>query len=134
MGTALKQSHENEKRVEAYLKKRVRQAGGRTYKWVSPGTAGVPDRIVVLPEERTMFVELKGVWFIELKGTEGVPTELQKKRIRELEALGCNVTILGSCSDVDTFLRCLDSRYSMEIFIKHQSEKYGISEDEHHEV
>ena len=38
-----------EKDVEQYLCKRVKEMGGKAYKFVSPGNAGVPDRLVVVP-------------------------------------------------------------------------------------
>ena len=48
-----------EKEVEAYLVKRVKDMGGQCLKWTSPGTTGLPDRIVLLPGGRVLFVELK---------------------------------------------------------------------------
>lgn len=29
------------------------------FKWVAPGTRGVPDRIIIMPEGKTYFVEMK---------------------------------------------------------------------------
>lgn len=80
---------ESEKETERYLRDRVKTLGGRSYKWVSPGCAGVPDRIVILPGGQVVFVELKS------EGEES--TVLQKKRQRELRDLGCTVY-----ADVDT--------------------------------
>lgn len=37
----------------------VEQLGGLCLKWVCPGWAGVPDRIILLPGGRVMFVETK---------------------------------------------------------------------------
>lgn len=48
-----------ESRVEEYLKTRVQRGGGLFYKFTSPGNIGVPDRIIVTAEGRTVFVELK---------------------------------------------------------------------------
>jgi hypothetical protein len=80
---------ESEKNTEAYLRDRVKALGGRSYKWVSPGCSGVPDRIVILPGGRAVFVELK---------SEGkTSTDQQKKRQAELRALGCTVY-----ADIDT--------------------------------
>ena len=39
----------SEKSIEEYLRDQVRKIGGKAYKFVSPGNAGVPDRLVVLP-------------------------------------------------------------------------------------
>lgn len=48
-----------EKEVESYLVRQVEDRGGQCLKWTSPGTAGLPDRIVLLPGGRIFFVELK---------------------------------------------------------------------------
>lgn len=80
---------ESEKDTEPYLCDRVKQLGGRAYKFISPGCAGVPDRIVILPGGRIFFVETK---------SEGrTSTALQRKIQRELRKLGCTVY-----SDIDT--------------------------------
>jgi hypothetical protein len=47
-----------EKAIETYLVKRVKEWGGKAFKFTSPGHRGVPDRIVCLPC-RLFFVELK---------------------------------------------------------------------------
>lgn len=80
---------ENEKDTEAFLRDEVKALGGRSYKWVSPGCSGVPDRIVILPGGQIVFVETK---------SEGKTSSAQqRKRQAELRALGCNVY-----ADVDT--------------------------------
>ena len=48
-----------EKELEAQLVKVINRRGGWCPKWTSPGTAGVPDRIVLLPGGRILFVEMK---------------------------------------------------------------------------
>ena len=80
---------ENEKATEKYLRDEVRRRGGRSYKWISPGCSGVPDRIVILPNGR--------IFFIELKSEGEISTKLQKKRQKELRTLGCAVY-----ADIDT--------------------------------
>ena len=80
---------ENEKDTEAFLRDEVKALGGRSYKWVSPGCAGVPDRIVILPNGR--------VFFVELKSERKTSSAQQRKRQAELRALGCAVY-----ADVDT--------------------------------
>ena len=68
-----------EKQVEQALRKAVRDRGGLALKFVSPGLAGVPDRIVLMPNRRVAFVELKA------PGKH--PRPLQVKRKRQLESL-----------------------------------------------
>lgn len=48
-----------EKEIEAKLRDMVKAHGGWCLKWVCPGWAGVPDRIVLLPGGRVIFVETK---------------------------------------------------------------------------
>ena len=45
--------------LENYVVKKVKDAGGRSFKWVCPGVTGVPDRICVFPGGRIIFLELK---------------------------------------------------------------------------
>lgn len=76
-----------ERDIEQYLVKQVRKAGGKAYKWVSPGNDGVPDRIVIFPT---------GIVFAEIKAPGKRPTALQTARHRELKALGCEVIVIDS--------------------------------------
>lgn len=89
----------SEKSIEDYLRLRVKQAGGRAYKFVSPGNAGVPDRLVALPEGRLAFVELKA------PGKK--PTSLQRKKMHELQKLGFLTTWVDSREAVDRILAAL---------------------------
>ncbi len=50
---------ELEKDIERALGRMVKRRGGLCLKWVCPGWSGVPDRIVLLPGGRIIFVELK---------------------------------------------------------------------------
>lgn len=48
-----------EKEIEKKLVNIVKKYGGLCLKWICPGWAGVPDRIVLLPGGKVIFVELK---------------------------------------------------------------------------
>lgn len=48
-----------EKDVEKKLKVRLEKSGCLVLKFVSPGNAGVPDRLIITPSGRMCFVELK---------------------------------------------------------------------------
>ncbi len=89
----------SEKSVEDYLRRQVKQAGGRAYKFVSPGNAGVPDRLVALPGGQIAFVELKA------PGKK--PTSLQRKKMHELQKLGFLTTWADSREAVDRILAVL---------------------------
>jgi hypothetical protein len=49
----------NEKQVENKLTAAVKKAGGIAPKFVSPGFAGMPDRLILLPDGHIAFAELK---------------------------------------------------------------------------
>ena len=72
-----------EKDIEERLVQEVRSQGGLALKFISPGWAGVPDRIVLLPGKRLAFVEVKA--------PGEIMRPLQVKRKRQLEALGFSV-------------------------------------------
>lgn len=48
-----------EKDIEKNLRDMVKSRGGKCLKWVCPGWSGVPDRIILLPRGRIIFVETK---------------------------------------------------------------------------
>lgn len=48
-----------EKEIERRMVQTVRERGGLCYKFVSPSNPGVPDRIIITPNGRVVFVELK---------------------------------------------------------------------------
>jgi hypothetical protein len=82
-----------EKTIEQRLRDKAKSAGGRAFKWVSPGFAGVPDRIVILPGGRIIFVELKA------PGKK--PTILQERVMGILKGLGADVRVVDSIGGVD---------------------------------
>jgi hypothetical protein len=46
-----------ESSIESYLVRKVKEHGGLCYKFVSPGNPGVPDRIIITPTGKTVYVE-----------------------------------------------------------------------------
>ena len=85
-----------EREIESFLVRKVREMGGAAYKFVSPGNTGVPDRIVVLPGGKIIFVELKT--------EKGRPSVLQGCQIKKLRKLGCDARILYGMKQVEEFL------------------------------
>ncbi len=85
-----------EKDIETYLREQVKKAGGRAYKFVSPGNDGVPDRLVCLPGGR--------VAFVELKATGKVLRPLQRSQQEFLKRLGFRVETIDSKQQVDEFI------------------------------
>jgi hypothetical protein len=84
-----------ESAIEKYLKRCVEKLGGLCWKFVSPGTDGVPDRIVLLNGR---------VIFVELKRPGETPRPLQLKRHAQLRRLGFEVAVLNSIPAVDLFI------------------------------
>lgn len=77
-----------ERDVEQHLVTRIKELGGVAYKFTSPARRSVPDRLVLLPDGKAIFVELKA------PGKH--PTELQKREHDRLRALGFRVLVLDS--------------------------------------
>lgn len=72
-----------EKYLEQILTKEVKKRGGIALKFISPGMAGVPDRLVLMPGGKIAFIETKA---------PGKKMRLiQVKRKIQLEALGFRV-------------------------------------------
>ena len=88
-----------EKDIEKYFVRRVRDAGGKAYKFVSPGNNGVPDRMVCLPGGRAVFVELKA--------PGKVPRPMQIHQIGILREFGFRVEIVDSKESADKFISSL---------------------------
>lgn len=84
-----------EKEIEKILVCEVKKLGGRAYKWVSPGNAGVPDRIVILPGQAPVFVELKT--------DTGTLTSLQTAQINRLRVFGQKVWVVKGIAGMVRF-------------------------------
>lgn len=82
-----------EKKIESKLRSQVKKLGGVAWKFTSPGTDGVPDRIVLLPGGRIIFVECKS--------PEGKLSAIQNKRIAEIRGLGFDVRVVNSMSEAE---------------------------------
>ncbi len=85
-----------ERAVERRLVLEAKRRGGLALKFVSPGTDGVPDRIVLLPRGKLAFVELKA------PGKTLRP--LQVRRKEQLEALGFSVYCVDGVEQIGGIL------------------------------
>ena len=47
------------KTIERHLVNDVKKLGGLCYKFVSPGTQGIPDRIIITAQGRIIFCQVK---------------------------------------------------------------------------
>ena len=85
-----------ESSIETRLVRMVRDRGGLCFKFVSPGNPGVPDRIVITPAGRTVYVELK---------TEvGRLAAIQKWQHEEMRKRGADVRTLKGLDQVKAFV------------------------------
>ncbi|WP_342767380.1 VRR-NUC domain-containing protein [Ammoniphilus oxalaticus] len=75
----------------------VREDGAQALKFTSPGTAGMPDRIVLIPGGKIIFVELK-------KPKQKL-RPLQQKRKRDLEKMGFQVEVVDSIERIEEVCR-----------------------------
>ena len=87
---------ESERDVEKYFKKRVEMSGGWALKFVSPGISGVPDRIVLYPEGK--------IYFVELKRPGAKMRILQKKIAAAIAKFGFKVFLIDRKEGVDNFV------------------------------
>lgn len=85
-----------ERDIEKKLLNAIRKMGGEAFKWVSPGNDGVPDRIVMLPGGRLIFVELKA--------DRGRLSPIQKIQIRRIQKLGQDVEVVQGMDGLEEFL------------------------------
>ena len=85
-----------EKALEQKLVRMVRGQGGMAFKFVSPGMAGVPDRLILLPGGKAVFCELKA--------PGKAPRPLQLRRIKQLRALGFRVFVVDSMEKIGEML------------------------------
>lgn len=90
-----------EKDIEEYLRLGVKKQGGTAFKFKSPGNSGVPDRLIVMPENR--------IYFVELKRPGGETSPLQNRQISRLKDLGCRVLVVDSKESAERFLNDIQS-------------------------
>ena len=81
-----------ERDIEGKLRDAVKAMEGVCWKFISPGTAGVPDRIILMPKGRMAFVETKA------PGEK--PRALLLSRHRLLKRLGFKVYVLDNKADI----------------------------------
>ena len=85
-----------EREIESKLRDAVKSAGGVCWKFTSPGTAGVPDRIILMPHGRIAFAETKA------PGEK--PRALQLSRHRLLKRLSFRVYVLDNTADIQKII------------------------------
>ena len=95
-----------ERDIERKLVRGVKAMGGIAYKWVSPGNTGVPDRIVIFPDGK--------IEFVELKTETNKPTPLQTAQMKRLQHMNCVVYVLRGETAVNEYLDVHSIRLGVE--------------------
>lgn len=86
-----------ESQIENRLVREVEKCGGLCYKFVSPSNPGVPDRIVITPDGRVIFVELKAPF--------GKMSNIQKWQKERMLSHGADVRVVRGMDQVREFIR-----------------------------
>lgn len=81
-----------EKQIEQKMVQAVKAKGGICPKFVSPGYDGMPDRLILLPNGRMAFAELKAY------GKK--PRPLQAARHEMLKRLGFQVYVIDAAEQI----------------------------------
>ena len=85
-----------ERTLERKLVEAVTRTGGLALKFVSPGMSGVPDRLLLFPEGK--------IAFVEMKAPSKHPTKLQRLRHDQLRDLGFRVYVVDSIDQIGELL------------------------------
>ena len=89
----------SEKMIERYLAEKAKNIGLPCLKYSNPNMVGYPDRLLVLPDGRVIWVELKS------KGRK--PTKIQQVRIAELSGMGHTVRVIDNKADIDELIKTI---------------------------
>lgn len=90
---------ESEKTIEKHCQVVAKKHDGIAVKFSSPSNRGVPDRIIMLPDGK--------IGFMELKGTGKKATKLQQHWIDRLNAMGFKSAVIDSKDGVTEFIKDL---------------------------
>ena len=82
-----------EKQIEQALRQAVEARGGICWKLISPGTVGVPDRMILMPAGH--------IGFVEVKAPGGHLRPIQKYRIKQLQHLGFTALVLDDPDEIE---------------------------------
>lgn len=85
-----------ESKIESWLVEQVKQMGGIADKFTSPANPGVPDRLVILPNGKIYFVELKASW--------GRLSKIQKWQRERYRKCGADVRCVKGMEQAKSFV------------------------------
>lgn len=90
-----------ESAIERYFVSRVQLSGGRVIKLNSASMKGLPDRMVLMPEGK--------IYFAELKAPGKKPRPLQKAVHSMLMNMGFNVFVIDTKEKVGEFINAIQT-------------------------
>lgn len=90
-----------EKNIENRFRLAVKSRGGLCLKLNCPGFTGIPDRIILMPQER--------IFFCEFKFGKGRLSSRQEAVIRVLRGLGFEVWVVDEFN-IDEYIKVIDER------------------------
>ena len=90
---------ERERDIESWIRVRIVDMGGLFWKITSPGNAGVPDRLVILPGG--------GLTFMEIKTADGELSEIQEYQIAQLQKRRIPVVVIYGMEQALEYVRIL---------------------------
>lgn len=86
----------SEKSIERYLVQQAKEHGLPCLKYSNPNMVGYPDRLLVLPGAKVVWVELKS------KGRK--TSKIQDERIAQLINMGHEVRVIDNKADIDKLI------------------------------
>ncbi len=86
-----------ESKIETWLNDQIQKLGGRSYKFVSPGNPGVPDRIYLLPNG--------GIYFVELKRIIGKLSGVQLWQREQFQKMGVEIRVIYGMEQAEDFVK-----------------------------
>lgn len=86
-----------EKDIEKYFRHKLIDQGCLVFKFVSPGSVGVPDRIIISKTGK--------VYFVELKRPGGKIRKLQTLCIQKLKSYNVWAGVISAKAEVDDFCK-----------------------------
>ena len=97
----LKTIYHSESQLEKIFCDKIKKLGGLPLKFVSPGRAGVPDRIILLPGGK--------FYFVEMKNEIGKTSIIQEYIFEKFAKLGFKVHIINSVESMKNFLSGIEN-------------------------
>lgn len=94
----MKRTVESEKTIEAYLRRLCKENGWLCLK-MRPVEVGYPDRLIVMPNGRTAWVEVKT--------TGKKPRPIQARRMEELQRMDHSVWVADTRKTVEEIIKTL---------------------------